>query len=196
MVHISISCQVKQDHPGKFRAQNCTHPEQSSLLNTRAQPAPRLPNKFKQRFWSTFKFSMFSGQRNTVELSWTFNNKNSSWKGQGRANASDKLWASKLLRVFIGTCKDEAFICVHMRSSFRHSSVGGRRWPAKLLSDSCIFICDMSPVEPDEPDSVQGFIRLPRQRRSNDWIEWHLKESTESTPLFLSLLSKSLLMNL
>lgn len=50
MVHISISCQVKQDHPGKFRAQNCTHPEQSSLLNTRAQPAPRLPNKFKQRF--------------------------------------------------------------------------------------------------------------------------------------------------
>ena len=197
MVHISISCQVKQDHPGKFRAQNCTHPEQSSLLNTRAQPAPRLPNKFKQRFWSTFKFSMFSGQRNTVELSWTFNNKNSSWKGQGRANASDKLWASKLLRVFIGKCKDEAFICVHMRSSFHHFVIqGGRRWPAKLLSDSCIFICDMSPVEPDEPDSVQGFIRLPRQRRSNDWIEWHLKESTESTPLFLSLLSKSLLMNL
>ena len=45
-----------------------------------------------------------------IELSWTFNNKNN-WKGQ--ANASDKLWASKLLRVFIGKCKDEAFICVH-----------------------------------------------------------------------------------
>ena len=156
------------------------YPQQSSLPKTRSQHGSTVEGtactttaKPKQRFSSTCPFRMLS-MLSVLSGQWnrTFS-KNSSWKGQGQANACGPQIFTECSSGNV-KAKRSSF---HNFIIFHHSSVASK--PAFWLS--CIHLWHVS--------SEIRWARLCARLPMTATLKWY---RMISTLLFLSLLSKSL----